>query len=157
MQQHFISRDLQGLRNEYKELCFKFHPDVSGFDSTEIMKEINAEYDLKSKSLAAETQFNDSEIESSELFRQKIEALINVKNISIEIIGNWLWVQGDTKPIKELLKEMGFQFAPKKVAWFFKNYTYRKKGKETEDFDSMRNMFGSQKVDTKEKENIPLR
>jgi hypothetical protein len=37
---------------------------------------------------------------------------------------------------------MKFSFAPKKCAWFFKNYVYYKKGSE-KGLDEIRNMYGS--------------
>ncbi len=143
---HFNATNLQELREQYKKLSFQHHPDISGYDSTAIMQEINNQYDELSKQFAAGTKFETSENDFSELFKQKIDILIRIKNIEIEIIGNWLWVTGETKPVKELLKEMKFMFSPKKIAWYFKNYTYHKKNKEIEDLDGIRNIFGSSKI-----------
>jgi hypothetical protein len=38
--------------------------------------------------------------------------------IRIELIGTWLWVSGDTKPVKEELKKLGFSWHSKKVCWY---------------------------------------
>ena len=40
--------------------------------------------------------------------------MANFENITIELIGSWIWVSGDTREIKEKLKEIGFKWASKK-------------------------------------------
>ena len=137
--------NLQQLRDQYKNLCFKYHPDVSGFDSTEIMKEINVEYLRLSEILAKGTKFYESEMNFSTLYQEKIEILIKLKGLTLEIIGNWLWVTGDTKTHKDILKSLKFNYAPKKQAWFFKNYPYHKKQGE-KPLDEIRYMYGSRIV-----------
>jgi len=153
---HFTSpKDLSELRNQYKTLVFKHHPDVSGYDSIEVMKLINNEYEKLTKDLARGLKYEDSEIEFSELFRQKIEVLLKLDGILIEIIGNWIWVTGETKKHKDALKEMSFRFAPKKVAWYFKNYKFYKRNKE-KDLDEIRSMYGSQVVNGMKKESLQI-
>lgn len=145
--------DLNELRKAYRELSFINHPDVSGFDSTLIMQEINAEYKELGDLLAASGKFADSEIEFNSLYKEKIEALIKIKNISIELIGNWIWVTGETKAIKETLKGMKFRFAPLKKAWYFKNYSYVKKTTENVSFEEMRALYGCKKFSTQSDNN----
>ena len=42
---HFSNCHTVGtIKSHYRELCFKFHPDVSGFDSTTEMQTVNAQY-----------------------------------------------------------------------------------------------------------------
>ena len=37
---------IEELKNQYRELCFKYHPDVSKeANANEIMKKVNSEYD----------------------------------------------------------------------------------------------------------------
>ena len=38
--------------------------------------------------------------------------------LKIELIGTWVWVSGDTKPVKEELKKLGFSWHSKKVCWY---------------------------------------
>lgn len=37
----------------------------------------------------------------------------------IEICGAWVWVSGDTKPVKDALKAAGFWWARHKEAWYY--------------------------------------
>ena len=139
-------KSLQELRDQYKALCFQFHPDVSVRDTTADMQVINAEFDELSKELAKGQKYEESEIKFNDLYKEKIDVLIKLKGIQIEIIGNWIWVTGDTKPIKDVLKGLGFTFSPNKVAWYFKSYTYWKRGKEELSLGVIRSMYGSTKV-----------
>jgi hypothetical protein len=41
-------------------------------------------------------------------------------SVKMERIGDWVWVSGDTRPIKEELKTLGFFWGNKKKAWYFK-------------------------------------
>ena len=49
-------------------------------------------------------------MESTELKQNivnAIETLEEVEGISLEVCGSWLWVDGDTKPVKDLIKSVG--------------------------------------------------
>lgn len=43
--------------------------------------------------------------------------LLTFKNCKIEIIGNWIWVSGNTKYYKEILKSLKFNWINNKKAW----------------------------------------
>ena len=105
-------RDLNKLRNTYKKLLIRFHPDNNpDTDTTHIMQEINSEYDALLKQLKssekydskAETDFNDEEL------KHILNELIKLNaDIVIEIIGTWIWIKGNTYPIKNQLKSVLF-------------------------------------------------
>jgi hypothetical protein len=40
-------------------------------------------------------------------------------DISIEIEGFWIYCSGDTRPVKEYLKSLGFWFSGKRQAWVY--------------------------------------
>lgn len=60
---------------------------------------------------------------------KKIESkLKNLSGCSYKLNGTWIWVYGDTKPHKDVLKENGFHYAPKKCQWYInlaKQHTYK--------------------------------
>ena len=141
--------DLSALRKEYKRLAVLHHPDKGG--STEDMQEINAEYELLSKRLIdSNTDFSDGrksyEHKVSDDLKDKIDQIINLNDITIEIIGSWIWVTGNTRPLKEELKKAEFRFSRKKLAWYWHCGEYRKKNKNHFDLDELRNMWGTDKI-----------
>jgi predicted solute-binding protein len=60
------------------------------------------------------------------------------------LVGAWIWVTGNTRPNKEILKAAGFLFASKKVAWYFRTAEYKvsKGGKKS--LDEIREKYGSE-------------
>lgn len=55
---------------------------------------------------------------SPEDFRTLMAELLNIDGITVEILGSWIWVSGNTKANKDALKQCGFRFSGKKQAWY---------------------------------------
>lgn len=66
--------------------------------------------------------------------------------LEIEICGTWVWVSGDTKPVKEGLKAAGFRWAPKKMKWYWKPAGQRSFGRGKWSMDEIREFHGSERV-----------
>ena len=83
-----------------------------------------------------------------------INKIIIYPNIQIDIIGSWLWVSGETKPIKEILKELNFKWHDVRKCWYLK-FTYTKSTLCNLNFDELKEMYDGQRFNTKkdEKEN----
>lgn len=153
---------VEDLKQLYHELVKKFHPDVSGADTTETMQEINNEFDnafprLKNihRNFKGETyESKKPTVETPEEFRHIIDALIHMENIKVEIIGRWIWVTGNTKPYKEELKKLKFTWASKKMAWSWHKPEDASLTRGKYDLNEIRSFFGSSVVDM-EKEKRP--
>ena len=52
-----------------------------------------------------------------------IAALVKIPGIQVEICGSWLWVSGDTKPVKDQIKAAGLRFSGSKKMWYFRPST----------------------------------
>ena len=142
-------KTIEEVKAHYKTLAKEHHPDRGGDTAT--MQAINTEYAyacasiLKGENLTAEE--TDEQIRLSEEYRKVIEQIINLAGIMIEVVGNWIWVTGNTYPVKKQLKEAGLFFASKKVAWYYRGEEYKTKGgKKT--LDEIREKYGSEKVTT---------
>lgn len=62
-------------------------------------------------------------ISDIDIVQQSLEqavAQIRHLNVQVEIVGNWLWLRGETKPYAQDLKEAGFCWSKHKARWFFK-------------------------------------
>lgn len=153
---------LEQLRKQYRDLLKKYHPDNAN-GSTETTQEINAEYDrlfkvLKdrhekstdSKENNAKTDFNNMKYDftEDELLREMLQKVIHLSDITIEIIGNWLWISGNTYQYREKLKDLGFKFTGQKKSWYWHSEAFRKRSKKKLSMDDIRNYYGSTEVET---------
>lgn len=148
--QYFIDcKTIEEVKSLYKQLAKVMHPDCGG--STELMQDLNRQYEritalLLSQQNYSEEYVNES-IRESENYRKVIEMIILLEGIVIEIIGNWIWVSGNTFPVKESLKNAGLHFSRQKAAWYYHPEGY--KGKNSgKNLDEIRAKYGSETITT---------
>lgn len=150
-------KTLDELRKEYRRLAMLFHPDKGGDTAT--MQVINDQYERLSKRLInSNTDFSEArkeyEQQVSEEIRQRLDRIIFIPGIEIEMIGSWIWITGNTFAVRETLKSEGFWFSRPKAAWYWHKGEYRKKNGNILSMDEMRDFWGSQKIESeKEKFN----
>lgn len=137
------------IKDRYKELAKKHHPDLGG--DAEIMKAINDQYE---KVLNGAYQFAGKSItEIEELLGKDIalaQALFSVSGMNgleIEICGQWLWITGNTKEHKEKLKECKFMWSKNKGAWYWRAEGKRSYCRNPLSLDLIRYKYGSLQVD----------
>lgn len=140
-------KTIDEVKAQYKKLAKQYHPDLGGDTAT--MQAINKEYAFACANIAKGQGMTDeeanNEMNMSELYRQVIEKIIHLKGIVIELVGHWIWVTGDTKPVRMELKSAGLFFAFKKEAWYFRSDEYKKgNGKKT--LDEIRRKYGSETI-----------
>ena len=142
-------KTLEDLKKQYRKLAFRHHPDKSG--DTDTMKAVNNEYDNLFKELKDIHKTKDGETytakqatsETPDQFKDLINELMKMDDIIVEIIGCFVWVTGNTKPHREKLKELKFQWHNKKSAWYLKPENYRRKSRKEYGLDEIREMYGS--------------
>ena len=140
---------LEELKSLYRKLAMRHHPDRGG--NVETMQEVNSEYDilfplLKNvhKTKEGETYTTKQETgETSDNFKDLINELMKMDDIIIEIIGCFVWVTGNTKPNKDKLKELKFQWHNKKIAWYLKPEDYRNRSRKDYTLEEIRMMYGT--------------
>lgn len=151
---------IEELRRQYKDLLKVYHPDNGG--NEEIMKAINVEYEQLFKTLknrheskASSTGFKQKEsfynFEEDEKLREILNKVINFEGITIEIIGNWIWISGNTYQYKKDLKTFGFKWASQKKMWYWHSEEYIKKSRKTLSINDIRDYYGSTEVKTESK------
>ena len=147
-------KTVEELRKRYRELLKKYHPDNEN-GSIEATQEINAEYDrlfaILSKENKSDSQFYtyDDKAEN-EAFKAVISNIIHI-NADVEIIGSWIWVHGGYE-YRELLKSIGFRYAPKKKCWCWHYGVYRRYHKGEVSLAEIRMKYGSHTVNHKSKQ-----
>lgn len=141
-----IISDIDQLKKEYFKLAKKYHPDAGG--TKEQFQMLQAEYEnllkklLSGSKLSSEQQNN--EIILDEALRKAIDAIIGLPNISIELVGKWIWISGNTYPLRNELKSAGFMFAPKKKMWYYKGT--ESSGRGDLSMEEIKSKYGSTKI-----------
>ena len=133
------------LKQTYKTLAKQHHPDKGG--NLEDMQQLNAEYDFVHarllKGMGLSDEETNKEFDLGQTYKDKIQALIIIDGILIEVAGTWIWVTGDTRNAKEILKENGFFWAKNKLAWFWRPEGQKSANRNPLSLAEIRNKYGS--------------
>jgi len=138
-----------GLKSAYRQAAKKFHPDVNP-NSLEMMKLVNAAYACLKESLGkwhiSETPSGPSLTDAMQSIFDKIKRF---EGVTGEVCGTWLWVSGKTYRYRTEIKAAGMRWAKNKEKWYWHaDDGYRKKSKRTLAMDEIRQLFGSQKLES---------
>ena len=139
---------LEELKKDYHRFAKMLHSDNGGND--EEMKMLNAEYaelfaKVKDVHITKDgEEYRKETTEAPEEFTDLIQELLKMNGIRIEVIGCFIWVSGETRPHKETLKSLSFQWHRKKQCWYKSPAGYRRFGKGEYSMDRIRGMYGTQ-------------
>ena len=152
---------LEELRKQYRDLLKIHHPDNGGNVSD--MQEINAEYDKLFKTLKDKHESKSADSKESEYsknmydwkndkaLRDVIEKIIHFNGIEINLVGAWIWLDGNTYQYKEELKGIGFKWSKNRKKWYWNNGEYIGRGNKKISFSQIENKYGSTKFRTQNK------
>lgn len=155
--------DLDSARLHYHNLALIHHPDRGGDTAT--MQQINAQYAevMAHIQLHAERErqakahsedrhtyadYNDLD-EIFMVLKSKIKFCLDLSpSIAVELTGSWIWLHGDTKPVKEDLKAQGFRWSGDKQLWYYAGAkTFNRRAHS---MDYIRKHYGSHWYSTEE-------
>jgi len=149
----FEGLTVQEIRTLYKKLAHQYHPDKGG--STEDMQQLNSDYKEALKKTERENldpEKEDIDWKHEEKLMEKIQVIVNLEGVKIEILGVWIWVTGNTYPHKDELRRQGFFFSKNKTAWYYRNENEKGRWKFSgKPLDDIRHKYGSHEVKTKQK------
>ena len=133
----------------YKNLARKLHPDVGG--STEAFKLLQEVYNsvLEQGASVGEDAEYDLELE------RVISKILHYENLIIEVVGSWIWLSGETRAIKEVLKELKFKWASKKKQWYYGEMKGRNPKQKS--MDDIKAKYGCTRVKTKVNKKVTSR
>lgn len=129
---HFDSfKIVADIKKEYHRLAMIYHPDRGG--NLQVMQEVNSQYDRALKAANGQVSDGDDGREHTYKYDAEAEAAIvdfidrlihsGVLNQGCEayIIGTWVWIIGDTKPLAKTLGKDGIkaQFHAVRQCWYF--------------------------------------
>jgi preprotein translocase subunit Sec63 len=134
------------VKQAYRRAAQKYHPDKGG--STEMMQTVNEAYNILQSNYGSLPSINTDQGYADRL-NDAINAIVTLPGLIIEVCGLWVWVSGDTKTHKEVLKAVGYYWASKKFMWYFRPVDQQGgRGKST--MDDIRTKYGSQTVATRQ-------
>lgn len=146
---------MQELKQRYRELAKRFHPDLNPDAGDEAMQRINAQYDELAATMARTTTQGKQATSKEErdardiaqAYREIIVKIIGLAGLKIELCGTWLWVSGNTYAHRTVLKAAGLSWSAKKTMWYWRppeeaqHYNRR-----SHSIDYIRTKYGSAKV-----------
>jgi len=117
---------VEAVKNHYRDLAKKYHPDLGGDTAT--MQAVNVEFaDAMRRAIANEENENRREQATAgfEPLRESIEFAVTLpENVSVIIRGFWLWLEGETFLCKDRIKSFTsadgtrFRRSKNKTAWY---------------------------------------
>ena len=145
-------RTAEEIKQAYRQAARKLHPDSNpGKDTKAAFQAMQQEFDA-AWSLVKDVHVNkDGETytrettETAAEYMDLINKLLRIPGIDVELCGAWLWVTGDTRPVKDRLKVLGFKWSRNKNAWYYHRDPYHKRSKTSVSLDHIREMYGSQR------------
>lgn len=161
---------IEEVKEIYRKLLFQFHPDINHApDAEEKTKELNAEYEVMFKRLknihksvkkdSNEPYYEDTKNPTKEVpedFIGILNILVKLHNIQIELTGRWLWVTGETKPVKDILKDAGCHYSGNKQAWYWRKDEDKSHRHKAVPMDKIRDVYGSQQIETRPENGITI-
>jgi hypothetical protein len=121
------------IKKEWRRLCFLHHPDVGGDTAT--MQQVNRQYHEALSRANGQTAAGGDGKDHTYYYNQereqavmdKVDELLQKKLAGIEIllVGTWVWVTGDTRPVKDSLKEAGLSWHSKRGMWYWHTPQYK--------------------------------
>ena len=144
-------KSLEEIKQLFRKLAIENHPDKGG--DTETMQAINSAYQFAIANYMNTGKFSQTEIDEelnlSEKYQDAINKIAGLEGINIELVGNWIWVTGNTFLNKETLKTSGFFYASKKQAWYFRSEEFKAYNRRKMDLEEIRGKYGSVKIEGK--------
>lgn len=157
---YFVNcRCIEDVKEQYHKLTKMYHPDLNrDMDTTEIMKAINAEFTelhkqyknihRSTKEAGATYESTQATQETPEEFIEILNKIIHLDGIEIEICGKWIWISGDTRKYKDILKQAGCRWASKKLMWYWHAKGEECKHRGNVPIEKIRERYGSTTINT---------
>lgn len=135
------------IKTAYQKAVSLYHPDRNPA-GLEMMKIINLARDALKDFEGSLDKTNNKNY--GEILNNALNSVIDL-GLTIEICGAWIWISGDTKPHREILKRAGYKWAAKKTCWYFRAEENRSYNRSSWSMDKIRQAYGSQAAKDKEK------
>jgi DnaJ domain len=131
------------IKAAYRKCCAKYHPDRNPA-GLEMMKSVNLAYECV-RDMTDNISLDESVLNYGDDLNDAINAIINL-GLDIDVCGSWVWVTGNTKEHKTILKSSGYKWARKKVAWYFRPADFKSFSRGKFSLDQIKEKYGASSV-----------
>ncbi len=147
----------QEIKDLYRKLALENHPDRPN-GSTTRMQDINEAYTAALKGQhghkSVGTDGKTRTYKYSEATEQAIIDFLNSlfatgkidETIRVRLIGLWIWVDGETRPIKDALKSVKMVWHSKRKCWYWKPYKGKGRYNKRASLDDLAATYGSAQI-----------
>ena len=140
------------IKSEYRKLAKLHHPDLGG--DLEKMKQVNITYHAALLAANGETSLGSDGKEHTYKYNEKIEQMVMDKvleilalnlNITVKIVGVWIWVEGTTRDQKDIFNRngVGLKWHSEKKVWYFNPHKGRRTRHSGKSLAELEEMYGS--------------
>lgn len=143
-------KDEKELKKAYFKFVKQFHTDNGG--NKEDFIEMKAEYEkIIKENLYSKTQEEEetNNEENMKKFADVIDKIVILEGLEIEIIGEWIWVGGNSYLHKDILKENKFFFSRGKKKWYWNGDDKKSKRRSHMSYEEIKEKYGYTKVKNK--------
>lgn len=159
---HFTNCSTVGeVKKAYRELCLKHHPDISGYNSTREMQNINAAYLRALQTMDGQISQGTDNKEHKYTYNDERERdlihtmaeLIRARlpdHITVEIVGIYIWVSGtrrNDRDAQKALKSLKLYWHSKREKWYWKPEDYHTRYNGRLSYDDLRAVYGYEEVE----------
>ena len=155
---------LAELKQRLHILAFRHHPDLSGYDSTSIMQDINGQYAAAIKRVTVKHEHDNTNTyrarsKDQPIDTRKMAHVIRAslpRHIIVEIVGTWIWVtatqRGDNATIFFQSQNLHLRWQSRRKKWYWRPNNSTRYSKQyskqysPRNFDDIRKRYGSTKL-----------
>jgi len=153
------------VKTLYRKLAMQWHPDRGG--DLETMKQINLAYEAALAGRHGEVSQGFDGKPHTYSYNAKVEREIMDKiaevlaalgklvgtDLTLELVGTWLWMSGDTKPHKDAIKALKFHWNGTRRIWQWHRPGYRTHASPLSS-DDLRRAYGTRSYASSEAEQV---
>ena len=137
---------LEELKAAHLRYIKTLHPDNGGSheEFVEMQAQFKGQFDILKRYHRDKTgaSYEKETAETADEYLDILFYLLRLKDCSVSLLGAWLWVEGNTKPYRHELKNLGCRYAPKKKAWYWHSGEYKRHHRTEYSLDEIRGMYG---------------
>jgi hypothetical protein len=116
--------NVEQVKKLYKDLAKKYHPDINKELGQEPFKELSNAYIEILKMLDGSQRADGKTYKYSDVEEELVKKAYDIyrvcnPEVSVYIVGLWLWVEGKSYPFRTQLKELGLKWSASRSMWYY--------------------------------------